>query len=256
MKLALLIVILFLLIGQAGCRRNKTADANANGSSGISSSAEGDRAQARVLLVQGKEFYRTDQDEKAAEAFEQAIKLDPDLAEAHFRLGLAYDALGKEHEAEDTYKKAIEKYKKYLENKKDDSEGYYNLGQAYAGLHLYSEAVREYRQAIRLKSDDSDIYYDLGTALTKLAQYDEAAAAFSKSLEIDPENYRAQDALEEAREGVKRITAGKKHQEELLKKQKEDELKKGEGEPPGFVPVKPVPSTSPTPKKKPLQTRP
>jgi len=44
----------------------------------------------------------------------------------------------------------------------------------------------------------------------KLAQYDEAAAAFSKSLEIDPENYRAQDALEEAREGVQRIKAGKK----------------------------------------------
>jgi len=113
------------------------------------------------------------------------------------------------------------------------------LGQAYAGLHLYSEAAREYRQATKFKTDDADIYYDLGTALTKLAQYDEAAAAFSKSLEIDPENYRAQDALEEAREGVKRITAGKKHQEELLKKQKEDELKKAEGETPGSVPSKP-----------------
>jgi tetratricopeptide (TPR) repeat protein len=35
-------------------------------------------------------------------------------------------------------------------------------------------------------------------AHTKLAQYTEAANAFSKSLEIDPENYRAQDALDEA----------------------------------------------------------
>jgi tetratricopeptide (TPR) repeat protein len=65
-----------------------------------------------------------------------------------------------------------------------------------------------------------------------LAQYDEAAAAFSKSLEIDPENYRAQDALEEAREGVQRIKAGKKHQEDLLKKQKEDELKNANGDSP------------------------
>src|SRR6266849_3263163 len=255
MKLALLIVILSLLFGQAGCRRNKTG-ANANGSTEVSSTGEGDRAQARVLVEQGKEFYRSDQDEKADDAFEQSIKLDPNLPEAHFRLGLAYAALGKEHEAEETYKKAVEKYKKYLENNKDDAEAHYDLGQAYAGLHLYSESVREYRQAIHLKDDDSDMYYDLGTALTKLAQYDEAAAAFSKSLEIDPENYRAQDALEEAREGVKRITAGKKHQEELLKKQKEDELKKGAGEPPGSAPSKPAPSKSPTPKKKPLQTRP
>jgi tetratricopeptide (TPR) repeat protein len=232
MKPTLLIVILSLFIGQAGCRRNKTADANANGSSGVSSNAEGDRAQARVLLEQGKEFYRTDQDDRAADAFEQAIKLDPNLAEAYFRLGLSYESLGKEHEAEESYKQAIEKYKKYLENNKDDAEGHYDLGQTYAGLHLYTEAVREYRQAIHLKDDDSDMYYDLGTALTKLAQYDEAAAAFSKSLEIDPENYRAQDALEEAREGVQRIKAGKKHQEDLLKKQKEDELKNANGDNP------------------------
>jgi tetratricopeptide (TPR) repeat protein len=74
------------------------------------------------------------------------------------------------------------------------------------------------------------MFYDLGTALTKLAQYDEAAAAFSKSLEIDPENYRAEDALAEAREGVQRIKAGRKHQEDLLKKQKEEELKNANGE--------------------------
>ena len=232
MKLALLIIILFLLFGQAGCRRNKTRSGNANELTGVSSTAEGDRLQARSLLEQGKEFYRTDQDEKAADAFEQAIKLDPNLAEAQFRLGLAYEALSKAQEAEECYKKAIEKYKKYLETNKDDAEGHYNLGQTYAGLHLYSEAVREYRQAIHLKDDDADVYYDLGNALTKLAQYDEAAAAFSKSLEIDPENYRAQDALDEAREGVKRIQAGKKHQEDLLKKQKEDELKNANGESP------------------------
>jgi len=46
------------------------------------------------------------------------------------------------------------------------------------------------------------------------------------------ENYRAQDALEEAREGVQRIKAGKKHQEDLLKQQKEDELKNANGDNP------------------------
>jgi tetratricopeptide (TPR) repeat protein len=95
---------------------------------------------------------------------------------------------------------------------------------------LYSEAVKEYRQATRLKDDDADMFYDLGTALSKLAQYDEAVTAFSKSLDIDPNNTRAEDALEEAREGVQRIKAGKKHQEDLLKKQqKEDELNNANG---------------------------
>ncbi|MDQ2938352.1 MAG: tetratricopeptide repeat protein [Acidobacteriota bacterium] len=232
-SLTALIVILFLMFGQAACKRKKTINPDTSASADIPNTTAGERSEARVYVEKGKELYRTDQDEKAAESFREAIKLDPDLAEAHFRLGLALDALGQSKEAEDAYKKAVDKYKKYLEANSKDAEGHYNLGQAYAGLHLYSDAVREYRQATHLKSDDADMFYDLGLALTKLAQYDEAAAAFSKSLEIDPENYRAQDALEEAREGVQRIKAGKKHQEELLKKEKQENANKAEeGTPP------------------------
>jgi len=180
-----LIVIFPLVFGQVACSRKKPANANAKAYAEGTHTIEEDRSQARVYLDEGKEFYRTDQDEKAVEAFQAAIKLDPELAEAHFRVGLAYDAVSKEQEAEDAYKKAIEKYKKHLEANGKDAEGYYNLGQAYAGLHLYSDAVREYRQATHLTDDDADVFYDLGTALMKLAQYDEAVAAFSKSLEID-----------------------------------------------------------------------
>ena len=223
-----LIVIFLLAWGQGACSRKKAADANTSASAAGGPTNPGDRSQAQVFLDQGRELYLADQDEKAVDAFQEAIKIDPEFAEAHFRLGLAYDAVGKENEAEESYKKAVEKYKKYLEDNSKDAEAHYNLGQTYAGLHLYSEAIREYRQATNLKDDDADMFYDLGTALMKLAQYDEAAAAFSKSLEIDSENYRAEDALEEAREGVQRIKAGKKHQEDLLKRQKEEELKKTE----------------------------
>jgi len=114
MKPALIIVIFSLLFGQAGCSKKKPIDTT-NVSAGVTNPTEGDRSQARVYLDQGKELYRTDQDEKAVETFQQAIKLDPELAEAHFRLGLALDAIGKEQEAEEAYKKATEKYKKYLE---------------------------------------------------------------------------------------------------------------------------------------------
>jgi tetratricopeptide (TPR) repeat protein len=228
----IIVIVIFLLAGgQVSCSRKKPVNTNTSASAVEGErTAEQSRTQARVLLEEGKEFYRTDQDEKAVESFKQAIAVDPELAEAHFRLGLAYDAVGQEQEAEDSYKKAIEHYKKYLEDNSKDAEAHYNLGQAYAGLHIYTEAVREYRQATRLKEDDADMFYDLGTALSKLAQYEEAVSAFSKSLEIDPNNYRAEDALEEAREGVKRIKAGKKHQEDLFKKkEKQEELKNANG---------------------------
>jgi tetratricopeptide (TPR) repeat protein len=235
MKNAPIILVLSLLLAVSACKRGKQT--GANNSSGGSETASGvnpDPSQARSFLEKGKLLYRDDQDTAAAEAFQQAINLDPTLAEAHFRLGLAYEALNKAAEAESEYKKAVESYKKYFGNEENDNdaEAHYDLGQTYAGLHQYSDAIREFRQATKIRSDDADIYYDLGLAHTKLAQYSEAASAFSKSLEIDPENYRAQDALDEAREGMKRIQAGKKHQEDLLKKEKAEELKKaGEGLP-------------------------
>jgi len=242
MKSRILTLIVCLLLSVTACR--KGAQTNVDGSSGAGTGttpSTGDVGQARTLLERGNEFYRSDQDAQAAEAFQQALKLNPDLAEAYFRLGLAYEALNKQEEADAEYKKAITSFKKHLEENGEDPEAHYMLGQTHARLHQYGEAVREYRQAAKLKNDDADIYYDLGEALARLAQYDEAVGAFNKSLEIDPDNYRAEDALEEAQEGAKRIRMGKKHQADLLKKQKEEELKKaGETASPS-VPSKPTP---------------
>jgi len=239
MKLLILICSLCLLF--AGCKRGQqTGGTPSSGSNGVGGSGNAP-AQALAQLEKGKQLYRDDQDSAATEAFQQAIQLDPDLPEAHFRLGLSYEALNKAEEAEAEYRKAVESYKKYLESHDDDAEAHYNLGQTYANLHQYTDAIREYRQAVKLKENDADMYYDLGMALTRLAQYNEAVSAFSKSLEIDPENYRAEDALEEAKEGVNRIRAGKKHQEDLLKKQKEEELKKAESGLPATGAAKPTP---------------
>ena len=232
MRSILLICAVWLLIFTFGCKRSSQQSTNNSaGTATVSNNLPEDRTRAREQLEKGKELYRNDQDAESVLAFKEAVRLDPDLAEAHFRLGLGYESLGKREEAESEFKKAVAAYKKYLEEHRDDVEAHYDLGQTYAGLGQYSEAIREYREATKLKEDDPDIYYDLGVAYTKLAQYDAAAAAFSKSLEIDPENYRAQDGLDDAKEGIQRIKAGKKHQEDLLKKQKDEELKKGAASP-------------------------
>jgi Flp pilus assembly protein TadD len=215
------------MIFTISCKRSGQQNTNNSaGSPPVSNNLAEDRTRAREQLAKGKELYRNDQDAEAVLAFQEAVRLDPGLAEAHFRLGLGFESLGKSEEAQAEYKKAVEEYKKYFEENRDDAEAHYALGQTYANLGNYSEAIREYREATKLKADDPDIYYDLGVAHTKLAQYDAAAAAFSKSLEIDPDYYRAQDGLDEAKEGVKRIRAGRKHQEDLFKKQKQEELKK------------------------------
>jgi Flp pilus assembly protein TadD len=219
----------WLLVLATGCKRSgQQSTDNSAGAPQVSNNLPEDRTRARAQLDKGKELYINDQDAEAVLALQEAVRLDPDLAEAHFRLGLGYESLGKRDEAEAEYKKAVEAYKKYFEENENDNdaEAHYAFGQTYANLGQFSEAIRQYKEATKLKEDDPDMFYDLGVAYTKLAQYDAAAAAFSKSLEIDPDYYRAQDALDEAKEGSKRIRVGRKHAEDLLKKQKEEELKK------------------------------
>src|SRR5687768_928744 len=240
MRAILSISAVWLLVFAVGCRRSGQQSTNDSaGTASVSNNLAGERTRAREQLEKGKEFYRNDQDAEAVLAFLEAVRLDPDLAEARFRLALGYESLGKSEEAEAEYKKAVAVYKKYLADHEDDTEAHYNLGQIYAGLGQYSEAIREYRAATKLKDDDPDLYYDLGTAYTKLAQYDEAVGAFSKSLEIDPDYFRAQDGLDEAKEGMKRIRVGRKHQADLMKKKKEEELKKAGAT---GVPATPTPS--------------
>ena len=229
MRSILIICAVWLLVCATGCKRSgQQSTNNSAGAPQVSNNLPEDRTRARAQLDKGKELYRTDQDAEAVLALQEAVRLDPDLAEAHFRLGLGYESLGKRDEAEGEYKKAVGAYKKYFEESEhdNDAEAHYAFGQTYANLGQFSEAIRQYKEATKLKEDDPDMFYDLGVAYTKLAQYDAAAAAFSKALEIDPDYYRAQDALDEAKEGSKRIRVGRKHAEDLLKKQKEEELKK------------------------------
>jgi tetratricopeptide (TPR) repeat protein len=207
------------------CRRSSGKNANANGPSSITESdAEQSKREAKSLVDKGKELSDPDhnQDEQAVQAFQEAIRLQPDLAEAHLRLGMAYAALDKKTEAETSYKKAIELYKRAIQADSKDADAFFNLGQAHSFLHQDEEAARSYRQATRLRPDDEEAFYQLGRAETKLAHYPEATAAFQKALDLNPDDSRAVEALDNAREGANRIKEGKKHAEDMLKKQQEN----------------------------------
>ena len=134
--------------------------------------------------------------------------------------------LEQKSEAEAAYKKAIELYKKFIQENPKDADAFFNLGESYRYLHQYEDAVRAYKQAVRLQPEDPEMFYELGVTQIKLAQYSEATSALEKAIDLDPNYYRASDALNDAREGAQRVRDGRKHSEEMLKKQKAEELKK------------------------------
>jgi tetratricopeptide (TPR) repeat protein len=218
-KVLVVIAGLFLVAGACACRRGTDKNANGGSSSSIATDPEQAKREAQTLVDQGKELSGNDQDEQAAEVLKRATAQDPSNAEAHLRLGMAYAALERKPEAEDSYKKAIELYKKRIQSDPKDADAYFNLGEAQSFLHQDEDAARNYRQATRLKPDDEDAFYQLGVAEKRLAHYPEALTAFKKALELDPQDYRATDAIEDAQEGANRIKEGKKHAEEMLKKQ-------------------------------------
>jgi tetratricopeptide (TPR) repeat protein len=238
-----IILVLVACTTLAGCGdRNKSAQ-NASGVSvpgGDSSSAVsvegGAKAQAQAYLEKGNELYQKDEDKSAAVAYEEAIKLDPDLAQAHLKLGLTYYVIGSRSDAEKEFKAAVEAYQKDLRANPDQPQEQFELAEAYNKLGKSEEAVRALKEAVRMVPDDSDYYFELGTTYVKLTQYQEAASAFQKALEIEPDNFRAQEALQTAKDGQQRKQAVMKQVQEQARKKEEDakKIKIGGGLPPGL----------------------
>lgn len=237
MKVFLLtLTLLCLLLGHAGCRSERSRQAeNRTLTDAVSSfggsrvlSAEQGRAQpqseAQRYFDHGVDLYNKDRDREAIEAFQQATRIDPNYAEAYYRLGLAYAVVGQKEDAQAAHERAIEEYKQIIRSTPEDAAAHFTMAEAYSRLGRYEEAVKSYKQAVRLHPDDSDMYYELGLAHTKLAQYQEAVAALGKATAIDADNYRASEALEKAREGLRRREAALKRQEEAFRRQMEAAL--------------------------------
>lgn len=224
LRVTLLVLFIFALT-QAACGK-RAADSNASnvnapdGSTGQQQASAEQAADARVLFDRGLAAYKNDRDEEAINNFKQAVELDPDFAEAHYRLGLAYNVTKQKEEADKTFEAAVKAYEKLTKREPKNSDAYYFLGLCYEQLGKYDDAVKALKEAVKNSpTENDDKYYELASAHFKIAQYDEAVRALNKALEINPDNYPAKDLLEQARNGAERVADFRKHQQEQMRKQ-------------------------------------
>lgn len=174
---------------------------------------------AQAALDMGKQYFAVNRDANAVNAFEQAIKLEPTLAEAHLQLGLAYDALTVEampddakkyqETAEKSYKEAIKLYQKVTAKNSKDAAAFLNLGRAFEKINEDQKAEKALRQAVKLQPEDTEYRYEFGAILFKLAQYTESVRELKKAIELDPQNTRAEVLLERAEAGELRVKDAK-----------------------------------------------
>ena len=116
----------------------------------------------------------------AIEAYNKALVIKPDYAEAYINLGSALKEQGKLEEA-------IEAYNKALAIKPGHAEAYYNMGITLQEQGKLEEAIEAYNKALAIKPDYAQAYNDMGNALQEQGKLEEAIEAYNKALAIKPD---------------------------------------------------------------------
>jgi serine/threonine-protein kinase len=127
-------------------------------------------------LVLGLALLKNGRLDGAIAAFKEAIRCNPDLALAHYSLGVALCDYRRDYDG------AIAAFQEALRLRPGDAKTHYNLGVAFEGKGLPDEAIAAYRQAIALDPKEAQAYCNLGGALARKGSVDEAIAVWRKAV--------------------------------------------------------------------------
>ncbi len=126
--------------------------------------------------------------EEARSAYEQAARISPGMAVAHFGLGNAL--LGAER-----YDDAIRAYRRTLELKPDFAEALNNLGRACQLSSSPEAAIGYFERALALNPNLAKTAYNLGLAYVASGKPAEAIHSFRRALQLSPEQPEVLTAL-------------------------------------------------------------
>jgi serine/threonine protein kinase len=118
--------------------------------------------------------------EEAIADYDEAIRLDPDLADAYTNRGASYAALGQ-------HQRAIADYDEAIRLDPAFATAYSNRGASYADLGQHQRAIADYDEAIRLDPADAHAYYNRGNRYADLGQHQRAIADYDEAIRLDPD---------------------------------------------------------------------
>jgi tetratricopeptide (TPR) repeat protein len=132
----------------------------------------------------GISYSDTKQHPQAINAYQQALRINPEYAKAWANLGITYSDTQQ-------YLQAIDAYQQALRIKPELVNAWGNLGIAYANTQQYPQAISAYQQVLRINPEDAKAWNNLGNTYIKTQQYPLAINAYQQALHISPEHTSA-----------------------------------------------------------------
>jgi tetratricopeptide (TPR) repeat protein len=139
-----------------------------------------DKAQmdADAWYKLGVGYIQSGQSAKAIDAFQQAVRIKPDYADARDYLKHASSSLG------DTSQQSVR-------INPDDAETWYNRGIFYAKARRSDKAIDAFQQVVRINPDYAKAWINLGVAYTDWERHSDAINAYQQALRINPSDVDA-----------------------------------------------------------------
>ncbi len=136
----------------------------------------------------GNALLRKGRTSEAIDQFTEALRINPDYAEAHNNLGNALLVTGRTSAAIDQCKEALRIDPTY-------AHAHNNLGNALAQTGRASEAIDHYKQTLRMNPNSADAHSNLGAALALMGRISEAIEELKAAVRINPNNIDARNNL-------------------------------------------------------------
>ena len=137
--------------------------------------AAGSTNDAGLYDLLGNAYAKLNDNEKAAEAFEKAVTLDPD--EASHRRGLAQALL-----SEEKYPEAMQQYQRLTQIEPDNAQNYLRLSQIYRHLGQFDKSEASLMQAKKYAPGNLEVLYNEALLYEAQARYKDAIQVLTDAI--------------------------------------------------------------------------
>jgi len=148
----------------------------------------GEEKESQEHFQKGINYFKEKKYEEAKAEFEEALKIDPNLAEGYYGLGYVYCSKNQCEASLKYFQKAIELSPNY-------ADAYNGMAYAYSILSRYDETIEYYLKTLKIKDNNLDALNGLGYAYASIGKYQDAIDYFKKAIKVNPQYASAYSGL-------------------------------------------------------------